>query len=193
MVHYAHIQHISSVDWIQNKAACCCRDAHFAHVWKLPVVEAKNHVDKNLQFLSEDERQRYAAFLQTADKNRYFSGRYWLKRILSEYLHCDYRNINILNDNKGKPAIVPSDSQPYSLCFNISHAGQYVMLAISSYEIGIDVEIVQDNFDFSDIIRFHFTPEERAYILEGSKPVERFFLSLDKKRINSESRWMRID
>src|SRR5690606_2936693 len=50
-----------------------------------------------------------------------------------------------------------ANKKPYltshpSIFFNVSHAGDYALIAIAKYPIGIDVEFINKNFDYKEIL-----------------------------------------
>lgn len=68
--------------------------------------------------------------------------------------------------------------KPYThgdLHFNVSHGGEYVVLAVSENEVGVDVERCQDFC--KDIADICFTPRERAWIF-GAQNIKRAFFRL---------------
>ncbi|MFI3175335.1 MAG: 4'-phosphopantetheinyl transferase superfamily protein [Bacillota bacterium] len=58
----------------------------------------------------------------------------------------------------GKPEVSPS----FSLYFNVSHAGEFVLFCSGSHPLGIDIEQIQP--DYLSIAETFFTREERAEI-----------------------------
>lgn len=68
--------------------------------------------------------------------------------------------------------------KPYkqgAMHFNVSHGGEYVALAVSDNEIGVDTERCQDFC--ADIAGMCFTPRERAWIF-GARNIRRAFFRL---------------
>ena len=64
-----------------------------------------------------------------------------LGKLVLEYIVLDQYKLSIFDvkrDNNNKPFI-----ENCSYKFNISHKGRYVSLAISKFEVGIDIEVVK--------------------------------------------------
>jgi len=69
-----------------------------------------------------------------------------------------YGEFNIGYNIYGKPFL----KNPRGFCYNISHAGEWVVLAYNSTEIGLDIEYIQPNN--IDGIDYFFTKCEKDYI-----------------------------
>ncbi|MFL2075907.1 4'-phosphopantetheinyl transferase family protein [Marinilactibacillus psychrotolerans] len=103
------------------------------------------------------------------DKKRCILGElllhYSVKRILGYKNH----ELEIYQEKYGKPYV--KDNIVY---FNISHSGEYVMCAISSKELGIDIE---KHIEITENIFRFFHEKERDYLNKVGK-INRFFFDL---------------
>ena len=61
--------------------------------------------------------------------------------------------------------------------FNLSHSGQWVVIAYDSHPVGIDVEQMLWDSGKENIVRKFFTPDEQAYVFDELWPgrAERFY------------------
>lgn len=69
---------------------------------------------------------------------------------------------------RGKPLL--PDRTP----FNITHAGDYAVLALSTKPVGVDLERIRP-VDWQKIAERFFHPEERAHLLSAKDPLTEFF------------------
>lgn len=69
---------------------------------------------------------------------------------------------------RGKPHL--PDNAP----FNISHAGDFAVLALSQQPVGVDLERIRP-LDWQRIALRFFHPQERAYLAQSSEPENDFF------------------
>lgn len=84
---------------------------------------------------------------------------------------------NLLTSNmdsffKELPIVISENGKPYlknvpDFFYNLSHAGNWVVLASADHEIGVDVERIREKTNLERITRRFFTEKERSYIFNG--------------------------
>ncbi|GAB6990774.1 4'-phosphopantetheinyl transferase family protein [Paenibacillus pini] len=123
-------------------------------------------VEPLLHFISNKERILKFHFIK--DKIRSLVGELLLKKIINTLYNAPYEEMEITRDEYGKPFL---SSPSIKVEFNISHAGDWVVVAIDRMKIGIDIEqIVTMNLEIAE--RF-FTQEEYKYIAQQSSQEQR--------------------
>jgi len=110
--------------------------------------------------LSSDEWGRAMRFVDARDRERFAKARWSLRNILARYLTISPENIVFSYGTHGKPSLKNSAVQ-----FNLSHAGDYGLLAIARDAVGVDIEIVRTNRDFLALAERFFAPQEYAALL----------------------------
>ena len=117
-----------------------------------------SRIEENLTaILTKAEVEKKNRFFKKADAVRFALGKYFLRKILGEQVNSSPKSIHFLLTETNKPYLS-------EINFNISHSGDYVAIAISKKVMGIDVELIRNNFDYSSIAMVCFTADERALI-----------------------------
>jgi 4'-phosphopantetheinyl transferase len=142
------------------------------HVWKFPALTS------DLSLLTDAERRVASRFRFEEDRNRYITGRGCLRFLLSKYLALNPFEIPIISE-KGQKPFVENPGVPVR--FNISHSGQWVVIAISKRELGIDIEKVDSSFDYSNLLQEHFSLAEQQFVSGAKVPVDAFYLLWTRK------------
>ena len=110
---------------------------------------------------SEDRKHRADRYLRQEDKLRCVAADSLLKRAVRAYLHLDQYTVEA--DELGKPRLKDVEGFYY----NLSHSGRWVVLAYGNVPVGIDVQEIR-HAGTEDIARRFFTPDEQAYVFEGT-------------------------
>lgn len=123
------------------------------------------YLDALYNKLPTDRAIKLRRFHQLADTLRGVTGDILTRVVLSEILHKPAYALSFSRDFYGKPRLVDLDEQ---IGFNISHAGDWVVLVVSSSEqVGVDIEQIQ-RVDHGIAQRF-FADEEYASITSRSE------------------------
>jgi len=131
-------------------------------VWLATLTEDPGTLARLNALLSAAERERLARFRVRADQLRFLLGRGLLRTFLGAHLGVAAEQVEFQHGPFGKPALAPPAGPP-ALQFNVSHSGQLVLLAFhASRAVGVDVEALQPEFEWSEVARRVFPPETCA-------------------------------
>lgn len=78
------------------------------------------------------------------------------------------RNARFVRDRRGKPRL------PEHRPFNITHAGDYAVLALSEKPVGVDIERIR-SIDWKKVSNRFFHPDEKAFLARADDPQATFF------------------
>lgn len=142
------------------------------HVWKFPVLATE------FTFLNPEEKLLADRFRFDGDRNRYAIGREALRILVSKYLSVKPMDLVIHSENGRKPFI---GNPVTDIRFNISHSGDWVLIALAQRDLGIDVEKINQEFDFVNLLEDHFGEEEKTFISNAADSVSAFYYLWTRK------------
>ena len=120
-----------------------------------------------LDALSADDRARILRLRRTDDRCRSLAAMLLLRHALRERGITEY---TVARGEHGKPFLAGQ-----RIFFNLSHAGEYAMCAISDCEIGCDIERIDPEIDLAIADRYFCEDEARWMRDGGTDAVDRFF------------------
>lgn len=118
------------------------------------------------EFLNSTELNRAQRFHKELDKNRFVICRSILKIVLATHTNLDAKNIHLDYHFNKKPYLA---SHP-CLHFNVSHSDDFAVIAISRTKVGIDIEYISEDFNFTNLLPDIFADNE---ILENQNAVNK--------------------
>jgi 4'-phosphopantetheinyl transferase len=132
--------------------------------------------------LTPDERTRSARFQFERDQHRFIVARGVLRDLLGRYLQTQPDQVNFVYNAFGKPDLSPEFGN--RLKFNLSHSAGLALIAITTASnVGVDLEYIRAQSDYTDIARRFFSTAEVDYLtaLPSHIYAEAFFSCWTKK------------
>lgn len=129
-------------------------------VYSFRVSTYVDRLDQLKIMLSSEEVARAYRFVREQDAQAYIVSHALLRRILSCELDCRPLDVIFTKNAQGKPFLLNS-----GIHFNLSHSGDYVLIAVSRESpVGVDIERHQYKRNVLEIADRYFTSEECLYI-----------------------------
>jgi 4'-phosphopantetheinyl transferase len=110
-----------------------------------------------------------------------------LRQCLAEYAHQAPQSLRFAYTAHGKPFLVDHPE----VTFNLSHAGDYGLLAVTSGRpVGVDIELIRPDFADSAVARHFFSAAEQAQLahLSTDKYTMAFFTCWTRKEAYIKAR-----
>lgn len=108
--------------------------------------------------LSRAEQVRMDALVRPADRRRFALAHAILRQLLAHRLGCAPSGLDFRTGPFGKPYLV----HDCGLRFNLSHAGDYVLVALSEQgEVGVDIEYRDPELDVGSLAELAWSGRER--------------------------------
>lgn len=127
------------------------------HLWQVYLPDLIPKINEFLNLLNPEEIQRANRFRFALHRERFIVARGLLRNILSLYTAILPKEIHFSYNSYGKPYLVDN---VLDFKFNVSHSQDVAVYAITqSYEVGIDIEMIKNNYNDNVAQRF-FSKEE---------------------------------
>ncbi len=127
-------------------------------VWLLKLNLQASISSADFLLLSESERACALRFHTHADQVRSTATRAALRRILATKVALSPHELHFVANQYGKPYLHGAAG----IDFNVSHAGQFALIAISTHgQVGVDIEDCNRQLDVSALADYVFTALER--------------------------------
>jgi 4'-phosphopantetheinyl transferase len=151
----------SACQWLSAPEPVLLKDGE-VHVWYTLLDDHGPDVRFLEAQLSSEERSRALRFRFPKDQLRYVVSHGLLRRILSLYLNVNPQDLILTTSANGKPELAPIP-QKGAVQFNMSHSHDAALFAVArTGPIGIDIEYIDKDFAFDDIVQRFFSPTESA-------------------------------
>lgn len=163
-----------SLSFKMESKDCFFLNSDEVHIWSGCLTENETNLPYFTSLLSQDEQERANCFRFSREQKRYIISRGILRSLLAGYLEELPQKIEILYGFWGKPCL-PEEK---ALSFNLSHSGDYALYAFThSYEVGIDVEYIDESLELEDMARNVFSATEFSHwkALNGKEKIHSFF------------------
>lgn len=137
-------------------------------------IDLKSDLSK---FLISSEINRAERFHRELDKNRFIISRSILKIVLAAHTKLEAKNIHLDYHFNKKPYLA---SHPW-LHFNVSHSEDFAVIAISRTMVGIDIEHIAEDFNFTNLLPEIFAEKEIFAIQNAVNKKNAFYTSWTRK------------
>jgi 4'-phosphopantetheinyl transferase len=167
-------RYLDDLTWT-NAATCDFSPGTNVDVWRINISANLSLLDSFLAIMPPSEIARADRYFQTKDKNRYIISRGALRNVLGKYLNQSSGSVEFGAGENKKPYIINSN-----LNYNMSHSGDWILFAISNTKIGADTELINNAFNYQEVIEDNFSVDEVNYIRESAS-IERFYMLWTRK------------
>lgn len=154
-------------------------------IWLLQLAAADLSALEPL--LSADEIARADRFHFPKDRAEYVAARGTLRRILGHALDQDPAALHFTYSRHGKPALEAAGD----LRFNVSHSGEYALIALSQgRDVGVDIERLRADLASMEIAQRFFSAAEVAALeaLPEAQRLAGFFACWTRKEAYIKAR-----
>lgn len=140
-----------------------------------PVPRSENLIRALSELLSDDERNQAERFVFDDDRKLYLTAHALLRHSL--WCATGRTDTPFAVNKYGKPEIFETGGEA-AVKFNISHSGTLAVCSLSPrFEVGVDVEEVDESRSFEEVVASQFTPYEQDQLAaySGAARANAFF------------------
>ena len=123
----------------------------------------------------ESERERLLSMKNPAAQKNSLSALLCLDRLIKR-IDISGEDLTVIREKNGKPRFA---SLPYH--FSITHSRDLCAVALSSENVGLDIEFIDPSRNIEALSKRFFSPEEHSRLFESNNAVENFFTLWVKK------------
>jgi 4'-phosphopantetheinyl transferase len=165
------IQYLNDVNWINGTDYGYAMDNN-VDIWRVNITSNLSLLENFLTIIHPDEIARANRYFHVRDKNRFIISRGALRNILAKYLNIQPSGVEFEIGPNKKPHI--KNAAGNKLYYNMSHSGDWILLAVANSEIGADTEFINDTYSYKDVLKDNFSADEINYINQGPS-IDRFY------------------
>jgi|tagenome__1003787_1003787.scaffolds.fasta_scaffold20875458_1 4'-phosphopantetheinyl transferase len=128
------------------------------HVWRARLERCEGCLDELNRFLTTEERSRAARFHFAIDRQRSIVGHALARIILAHHLRRSPHELAFDYNPFDKPRLAGGPDP--ALEFNISHSGEWLLIALAHRVVGVDVERMREDMASAEIAARFFSRAE---------------------------------
>ena len=142
-------------------------------LWKIKLPDDLTIPTEIEAVLNNEEHQTASRFYQAKDRQNFTIRRGVLRILLAGYLGVKASEIEFIKGENKKPFV--NKPAPPGIHFNVSHSGEWALIGISDYELGVDIEEFRASFNYQEILHQGFSSQEIEFITSSESPAKNFF------------------
>lgn len=164
------------MEWIEARPGNAVLKPDEVHVWRFRLAEATTDLAAALSIV---ERDRAAQMASEKARLSFVGSQSALRKILSGYVHAPPQTLEFTRGAHGKPMLA-GDAEPQ---FNVSHSGDWGLVAVAPFAVGVDVEQVREQRALPALQKRFLADGERDLIgrLSQSRGDAAFFIVWSRK------------
>ncbi|MGI4749746.1 MAG: 4'-phosphopantetheinyl transferase family protein [Janthinobacterium lividum] len=148
-------------------------DSNTIRIWRTKISAFIPNLVHLQALLEAEEIKKIQRYQQEKDRQARIISRAVLRILLGRYLSVDPVEIRFTLDHNKKLVLQHLASE--NLCFNVSHSGGWILIAISKNPVGVDVEQINTSFNYQNLLDFSFSSIEKNCIQTAAIPINSFY------------------
>lgn len=167
--------HISGFDWQKPGDYFL---SNTVDIWRIQVSGITNFSPLT-GLLNPHEITRSTSYHHEKDQNRFILSRASLRILMAKYTNIDPHMVEFGYDHNKKPLLIVNNGT--AIHYNTTHSGDWILIAVSNAPVGIDIEYINENFVYEDVMPACFSEAEVNVIDDAPDPRSCFYGLWTKK------------
>jgi 4'-phosphopantetheinyl transferase len=147
------------------------------HVRRMNIPQNIQSIERNKHLLSKEEMEKFGRIFREEDKLLFLAGKVGAKILCAQYLNRKPEEVVFSKTESQKPFI----KETTDFHFNTAHSGDWVVFIFSETPCGIDIEKIEPDFDYSEVMTTILHEAEINHVISTSDPRREFYKLWTKK------------
>lgn len=158
------------------------------YAFSIQGLEKEEALNQLKEIISKERREKMERYRFEADKIRSLFAEVLVRYGLKKHFGLEKEAVSIVSNEYGRPEL----KERKDIHYNVSHSGDWVICAFSSFPVGVDVEIEKEHN--LDIAKRFFAKREYEVLRESGNPKELFisYWTLKESYVKAEGKGMQI-
>ena len=161
------------------------------HVWRLRISSNTALINHFEAVLDAGEQKRASSYHHDKDKTRFILCRGALRFLLGRYMGREAADIKFVLGKNYKPFVQTTGEHEFH--YNVTHSGDWILIAIANTPVGIDTEYIDADFSFTEVLPVCFKKDEINFIQKAKEPIPAFYLLWTRKEALTKATTKGID
>jgi 4'-phosphopantetheinyl transferase len=146
-------------------------DSHSLHLFVVATTSHHNLLSHAEHILPDNELLRARSYHQLERREQFIISRCALRILLGAYCNQNFRSLPFATGVNKKPFL----AGPEPVHFSVSHTRGCTLIGLALATIGVDIEQIDDAFQYQDISETCFSLQEQAHIAQSDNPSGAFY------------------
>lgn len=142
-------------------------------IWRLHFPSYIHRVSELYETLQPEEKIKAALFHHESDRYKFIIGKAVLRMVLAGYLNMPPQSLKFTLGMSRKPVLKIANDTPFH--FNVSHSGNYMLIAVSDTPVGVDVEHYETGLNIREVMEIALSEQELRFMQKQLAPQKAFF------------------
>ncbi|MHA4842608.1 4'-phosphopantetheinyl transferase family protein [Flavitalea antarctica] len=154
-------------------------DSQAVRLYRISINDHLVNLGQYDMLLCDEETAKAERYNYQKDRDRFVISRAVLRLLLARKLSVHPSTLVFAIGTNKKPFL--AEPAIATVEFNLAHAGEYILIAISDSPVGADLEYIDPDFNYPEVAKFACNEDEMSSISASSSPLFTFYMLWSRK------------